>query len=317
MKGLKDAAKAIRKAGTIVVASHINPDGDSIGSMLALGLGLEDAGKKVYFLSRDGVPNRYKELPGAKRVQRHIKGKKIDLAISVDCSSSKILGSAINIFRKAKHILEIDHHEFRKPFGGLELINTKESSVGEIVYKLLRELKIDVTREVAENILTSIVVETNSFRLPSTTAQSFSYTAKLVKKIENFHKLVENVYWSKRKEGIILSGICLSRCKFIDNGKIVWSIIRRKDFDRVGGKDEDVDPVPDEMRSVRGARIAILFREFKKGRLRLSLRSREGINVASLAESLGGGGHSDVAGCEIPNTPQMIKKVLQEAKKLL
>ncbi len=122
---------------------------------------------------------------------------------------------------------------------------------------------------------------------------------------------------SKSKESVLLTGICLKRCKFIKNNRIVWSIIRKEDFNKVKGKDEDVDPVADEMRSIHGIEIAILFRENQKNVIRVSLRSKGKINVSRIAESYNGGGHFDVAGCSIPNNSESIKGLLKKAEQLL
>ena len=304
MKNIANAAKKISSAKSIVIASHINPDGDSIGSLLSLGLGLESLEKRVYMICQDRIPSKYVRLPGASRILRKT-DKRADLAIAVDCSNREILGSAFKGFEKARDILEIDHHEVRRPFGNLKLIDLKAAAVGELIYLLLGALGVDITENIAQNILTSIIVETNSFRLPNVRPFTFRLCAKLMRKVPEFNKLVEMIYWSRSKESVILTGICLSRCAFLKRGRLVWSIIRKKDYDRIKGKDEDVDPVADEMRMIKTAEIIALFREKSKKELRVSLRSK-GINVAAAAERCGGGGHFDVAGCSIKNYSAII-----------
>ena len=125
------------------------------------------------------------------------------------------------------------------------------------------------------------------------------------------------VFWSKRKQTIILSGICLSRCKFMNKNRIAWSIIKQKDFKSVKGSDADVDSVADEIRSINKVLIAILFREKENNTLRVSLRSKGKINVASIAEQYGGGGHFDVAGCTIANNQKSIDELLLMANRLV
>lgn len=316
MDGLAKAKHCILAAKTIAISGHVNPDGDSIGSLLALGLGLELAGKKVYMLSRDGVPHRYRRLPGASRIVRKI-DVPVDLAIAVDCSNKEILGRTFETFKSAGKILEIDHHSFRRPFGDILFIDKQAASVGEMIYVLLRKLGIRITNSVAQNIMTSIVIETGSFRLPSVRAFTLNVCADLINLGTNFYKLVDTVFWSRRKQSAILAGICLSRSKFLKGGRIAWSIIRNKDFNAVGGKDEDVDAIPDEMRAISKVDIAVLFRENGRNTLRVSLRSKNRINVAGIAEHYGGGGHFDVAGCTIPNNGRSIKELLGRAEKLL
>ena len=316
MDGLSKAKSSILAAKTIAISGHVNPDGDSIGSLLSLGLGLESLGKKVYMISRDGVPHRYRKLPGTSRIVRKI-GVPVDLAISVDCSNKEILGATYETFRQAGKVLEIDHHGFRRSFGDILYIDKQAASVGEMIYVLLQKLGVRITDSIAQNLMTSIVVETGSFRLPNVRAFTLKVCADLIGMGTNFYKLVDTIFWSRRRQSAILAGICLARSKFIKGGRIAWSIIRKRDFDMVGGKDEDVDAIPDEMRSISKVDIAVLFRENGRGALRVSLRSKGGINVAGIAEHYGGGGHFDVAGCTIPNNSKSIKGLLKRAEKLL
>ncbi len=316
MKNIQQIKKKIRAAGTIIVAGHRNPDGDSIGSILSLGLGIEQLGKRVIMVSADGVPQRYRHLPGAHRIVTHT-SVTADVAVTVDCGAAEMLGDALEAINRASCIIEVDHHEFRRPFGTLDLIDYAAAAVGELVYLLLRELDVTVTKAIAENILTSIIVETNSFRLPNIRALTFDICAKLIRKGVNFYDLVDKVFWSKSRSSALLTGVCLSRCVFLKRGRIVWSIVRQEDFDAVGGKDEDVDPVVHEMRSITGVDVAILFREKSAQTIRVSLRSKDAINIASVAEAYGGGGHFDAAGCSIQNNEHTITGVLKRAERLL
>ena len=316
MQGLKDAKDAIRKARTIAISGHVNPDGDSIGSLLSLGLGLERMGKAVSMVSTDGVPERYRMLPGAGRIAKAI-GAPVDLAITVDCSSKEIVGKAFDSLREAKEILEIDHHDFRRPFGTVSLIDARAAAVGEIIYKLLRQLRVRITPQIAQNLMTSIIVETSSFQLPNVTQFTFEVCTELISRGVDFHTLVDTVFWSKGKASAVLSGVCLARCRFKDGGRIAWSVVTKADFRAAGGRDEDVDAVPDEIRTIRGVTIAVLFREKSRDDLRVSLRSKGKINVASIAEQYGGGGHFDVAGCTIENSPASIRLLLKRVEKLL
>jgi len=313
----KKIIQEILRAKDIAVAGHINPDGDSIGSLLSLGLGLKKLGKRVYMISADGVPQRYKKLPGAKAIIKRCKKEVLDLGISVDSSNKEILGSGYLELKKAAKIIEIDHHEFRRPFGDLQLVDPHAAAVAEIIYLLLEKLKVRLDAHIAQNLLTSIIVETDSFRLPQARALTFKICARLLEKGIDFYKLVDMVFWSQTKEAIILSGLCLSRCRFLKNGRLVWSIIRKEDFQKIKGKDQDLDRAADQMRFIKGVKVVVLFREAHKGILRVSLRSKAKYNVALLAEKYGGGGHFDVAGCSIRNSSANIKKFLKDAEKIL
>lgn len=310
MQGSDKAVAAIKRAKDIAISGHINPDGDSIGSMLALGLGLRQLGKRVQMLSCDGVPSRYRILPGAGMI-RHVLKSPVDLAIAVDCGSKEMLGKTFSSFKTAGQILEIDHHDFRRPFGTIAIVEKEAAAVGEIIFELLNALGVSITRPIAQDLMTSIIVETSSFRLPNTRPFTFEVCADLIRKGADFYNLVNTVFWSKRRPAAILSGVCLSRCRFLKNGRLVWSIIGIRDFREAGGKGEDVDPVPDEMRAIDSVRVAVLFRETSRNTLRVSMRSKGRINVAAVAEHYGGGGHFDVAGCTIKNDPKAIQDMLK------
>jgi len=315
--GIHRAKKAIASAKTIVITGHRNPDGDSLGSLLALGLGLRRMGKQVYLLCDDKVPQRYMFLPGVRRIVRRVSVTP-DVAIAVDCSNKDLIGDNFDVFRKAAEIIEIDHHEFRRSFGTIQCVDHRAAAVGEIVYVLLRALQVPITRSIAENLLTSLIVETNSFRLPAVRGVTFALCAKLIAVGIDYYKLADRIFWSASKESMILMGVCLSRCAFLSNGKIVYSIIREKDFARVGGTDADVDPVIEQMRAINHVQVAVLFREKSRVTLRVSLRSKgRRINVAKIAEKYLGGGHYDIAGCVIRNSPESIRQFLGQVQQFL
>ena len=299
-----------------MIAGHLNPDGDSIGSLLALGLGLAGMGKDVHMVSKDGVPRVYRKLPGAAKVKRAVK-EVPDMAITVDCNTAAMVGEPFAIMKKAKYILEIDHHEFRKPFGNISFVDTKAAAVGELVYRLLISLGVKITRDIAQNILTSIIVETNSFRLPAVRPLTFSLCARLLKTGVDFSRLSDLIYWSKTRQSAMLSGLCMSRLKFAENEKIAWSMVTRKDFSGAKAKDEDVDTVANDILSIEGVKVAVFFREKSASLLRVSIRSKGGINVAAVASLYGGGGHFDSAGCYIANNKRAREGLLKVLKEKL
>jgi phosphoesterase RecJ-like protein len=316
-KNFKNAKKEILAAKSIAIFSHINPDGDTIGSMLALGTALKSLGKKISMLNADMIPKVYQALPGAKLIRKNLKNRNIDLAIAVDCGKDSLLGNNLADFKKAKKSIAIDHHKIRHKFAQISLVDAKAAAAGEIIYHILNNLNINFTKDISENILTSIIVETNSFRLPSTKSKTFAICAELLKTGVNFTKISETVYWSKSKQAMLLWSLCAKRMNFLKNDKIVWSIVRKRDFKKFKASDEDVDPFPNEMLSIKKVQIAIFFREKDNNQLRVSLRSKGKANVALLASCFEGGGHFDIAGFYISNSNQSIKKVIREAKKII
>ncbi|MCF7874133.1 MAG: bifunctional oligoribonuclease/PAP phosphatase NrnA [Candidatus Omnitrophica bacterium] len=317
MNKFKRVKKEILSAKSITIFSHINPDGDTIGSMLALGLGLKSLGKKVVMLNADSIPKVYQTLPGAKLIKKSLNKKNIDLAIAVDCGKGSLLGKNLTDFKNAKKSIAIDHHRIRNKFAQISVVDPKASAAGEMIYFLLKNFGIDLTKNISENILTSIIVETNSFRLPSTNSKTFAICAELLKTGINFSRISETVYWSKSKQAVMLWSLCAKRMKFLKKDKIVWSIVRTRDFKQFKASDEDVDPFPNEMLAIKNVQIVVFFREKSNNQLRVSLRSKGRINVARFASKFQGGGHFDIAGFYIPNSDQSIKKVIREVKKLI
>jgi len=313
---IEGVCKSILRAKSIAISGHANPDGDSIGSLLALGLALESIGKEVYMLCHDEIPPHYRSLPGVNRIVRTT-DVQVDLAIAVDCSTIDVLGKNVPVFKNAKSILEIDHHKYRKPFGDIQFIDHEASAVGEMIYLILRKLNVKMTRPIAENLLTSIIVETNLFRLANVRRYTFKVCEELLATGLNFFQLTGRVYGPKTRKTMMLLAICMMRAKFLRGGRFIWSILTAADLKKVGAKDYDADAIADEMCSLKGVDIALLFREKKKSMLRVSMRSRNGIDIGELAQRYKGGGHFDIAGCYIPNRKQNIRKLISDAEKIL
>lgn len=309
MRNLRKIHDCIARSGTIAISGHTHPDGDSIGSLLALGLGLRKLKKKVYMLCQDEIPIHYRNLPGADTIVKTV-ARKVDLAIAVDCSAMELLGKNIPVFERAKKILTIDHHYYAKPFGDLEYIDPQAASVGEMAYILLGSLGIAITRNISENILTSIIVETNLFKVSNIRPITFSVCAEGLRTGIDFSALVNKVYGPRTKEAAMLLSICLLRSRPLKRGKIIWSVVRKSDFKKVGGKDYDADAIASDMLALKGVKASVLFRESARGLFRVSLRSTGNIDIGRIAKIYGGGGHFDIAGCYIPGNAPAMRNIL-------
>ncbi|MBU0503743.1 MAG: bifunctional oligoribonuclease/PAP phosphatase NrnA [Candidatus Omnitrophota bacterium] len=316
MEGFRKIRQSISRAKNIAISGHINPDGDSIGSFLALGLALDSLGKSVYLLCEGSIPEHYRFLPGVGRIISTT-NKKIDLAIAVDCSTIELLGKNASVFKKAKAVFEIDHHEFRKSFGDIYLVDHEAAAVGELIYMLLKKLQVVITRDIGENLLTSLIVETNLFKLANVRPFTFTACGELLKTGIVFSQLADKVYGQKTRAAMMLSAVCLLRAKFLKKNRIIWSVIRYNDLARVGGKNYDTDMIASEMYSMKDVKVAVLFREKNSETLKVSLRSKGGINIGKIAQEYKGGGHFDIAGCYIPNNRKSIMQILSSVEALL
>ncbi|MBF0253800.1 MAG: bifunctional oligoribonuclease/PAP phosphatase NrnA [Candidatus Omnitrophica bacterium] len=308
--GMKAAAKTILAAERILIVCHRRPDGDAIGSLLALGLGLLSLDKQVVMVSPDGVPPRYQFLPGSELILKKLAGK-VDAAVAVDCGSAEQLGAAARLFKAAPVSVQIDHHDFADRFGMHLVADAAAAAVGEIVYELLLTMKAQITPVIATCLLTAIIVDTGSFRFSNVRSRTFRICADLLDCGADLKYLVDEAYWKKTESTMRLEALCVNQMRFERNGKVVWSYIRQRDFARLNGQVADVDGVADDLRSLEGVKIAALFREDPCGRCRVSLRSATGINVAEVARHFGGGGHFNSAAFWISNTKSERSRVIR------
>lgn len=313
-KSIRAAVKALKPARNVLVASHINPDGDTIGCMLALGLSLLQLGKKVTLLSQDGVPTRFQFLPGSELIVSETQ-EVADVAVAVDCGSQAQLGASAKIFLKAKTTIQIDHHDFGQTFGKIQVLEEEASAVGEIVYELLRALRVDITPAIATCLLASIIVDTGSFRFSNIRAKTFSICGKLIKTGVDLQHLIEESYWKRSRAMARLTGHAIARCGFSEDGRVAWTVVYQSDFKRFRAELHDVDAVADELRSVEGVKIAVVFRETPRKTFRVSLRSGYGTNVALVAKKFGGGGHHNAAGCHVSRSQK--EKLLEELENFI
>jgi len=312
---LEKAVDAIHDAETIHLVAHVNPDGDTIGSILALGLALLRAGKKVSLLSQDGVPPRLHFLPGSELIRTSAK-ERPDLAIAMDCGSAPQMGALAKHYFKARTTIQVDHHDFGEPFGHIRVLEEEASAVGEIVYEIIRRLRIRITAPIASCLLASIVIDTGSFRFSNVRAKTFEICAALIKTGVDLQSLIEESYWTKTRAMAKLSSHCILNVHFSNDGSIAWSIISQNEIQRYKAQLSDADSVADELRSINGVKIAALFRETENKRYRVSLRSKFGINVALVARRFGGGGHHNSAGCVVRNHAER-EKLLRLLENLL
>ena len=249
---ISKAVQAIRKAKTVIVAAHVNPDGDTIGCLLALGHTLILLGKKVILLSQDGVPSRFQFLPGSELIMSETL-EKADVAIAVDCGSIRQLGMIRSPFIRAKTTIQVDHHDFGNSFGKIQVLEEEAAAVGEIVYELIKALKVEITPAIATCLLTSIIVDTGSFRFTNIRFKTFDICSRLIRKGVDLQHLIEESYWKKSRSVAKLSGYAMMQAEFSKNGLVAWSTVYRKDFERFGAHISDVDAVADAGRHPHGA----------------------------------------------------------------
>lgn len=292
---IEDILLEIRKRETFLITTHVNPEGDAIGSSLALALALSSIGKKVAVYTLDPVPKTLRFLPfsGNVRQVRRV-DERFDAVITVDCGDLERVGflSPDNI--PGDILINIDHHVTNEGFGTLNLVEEAVASA-EIVYQLIKRLGIAVTAEIATCIYTAIMTETGSFRYSNTNIETFKISQEMVGFGADPWAIAEHIYNRNSMGRIRLLGLILSGIELTGDGKIAWITVKEKMYQETGTTKEDVEDLINFPRSIEGVEVAVLFRESNHD-WKVSLRSNGKVDVSSLALEFGGGGHCMAAG---------------------
>jgi len=309
----------LKEKNCFLIMTHKNPDIDGIASMLAIGKALLDSKKDVTLLTIEPLSAPLVFLKGAERIKQQCDLKKdFDAYFILDCAEIERLGSCIEYVRGRKPIVNIDHHETNDFFGDLNLVEAKSSSTGELIYRVIKEAGFAMNFDVAENIFAAIQADTGSFKYNNTTSACFNTARELmeygVKPWEVSLKMM-NEY---SLPGLKLLGMALGTLKLHHEGKICIMTISSEMFNRTGASWMDSESFVDYPRFVSDVEIAVLIRQSGKNDYKVSLRSKNRINVAQLASQYGGGGHAGAAGFDCHGgIDDLQKDFLKEAGRLL
>ena len=303
-EGLDEAVQAVWSATRIVLACHVNPDGDAIGSMLGFGLGLEALGKEVTYLSADGVPETLAFLPGIEKIQPYTDCRDFGLGVGLDAGDLKRLGENAETVLSAPLVMDIDHHVTGGQFGQVRLLDATSASTAELVYDLLLALGVEITPDIAQCLLCGVLTDTGSFRFSNTKPRTMAVGGALIAAGASPTVIYESVYENASFGAQKLLGRAMDRMARSTDGKLVWSWVIQSDFTEFDATDKDTDGIATALRAVRGAEVAIFLRQMPSGKLRVSLRAQEPWDVAAVAASFGGGGHKLASGCSLDGPPE-------------
>jgi len=313
---MQKAIKAIKSAKSAIILTHTDPDGDAIGSMIAMYLAMRQLGKKTLMYSRDPVPEIYEFLPESGKVKSSIKGGKYDIAIALDCGDEKRSGKDVNLGALAKLVINIDHHPDNNRFGDINLVE-KISSVSETLFKLFRKMDIRITKNIATCLYAGIMTDTGNFRYDYTTADTFAVAEALTRAGANISRIAMAVYETKTLSSIRVLGAAMYRLETTKSGKVAWTVLPKQLMDSLGAKSEDLTGLVDYIRSIKGVEVAILFRE-EEDCVKVNFRSKFAVNVSNIAKELGGGGHIRASGAIMQGSLDEVKeKVLNEVFKVI
>jgi phosphoesterase RecJ-like protein len=306
--------KLIEGATSIAVVAHERPDGDAIGSLIALTLSLQNAGKQVTSILADGVPNRFRFLPGSDGVQRNFPTD-CNLLIALDCSDVERTGFEVEDLPRNVDI-NVDHHPTNTHFGAVNIVDPHAAATAEILFDLVESLGLEIDSYVATNLLTGLVTDTIGFRTTNVTPKVLHMVAQL---IELGAPLAEIYERALNRRSVIAArywGRGLSRLEQEDG--LVWTSLTLEDRQRVGYSGKDDADLINLLTTIDGAEVTVIFVEQPKGAVKVSWRSRAGLNITPLAEVFGGGGHHQAAGAMIVGElEEVTKRVISATRGIL
>ena len=299
------------QANKIMVTSHIRPDGDAIGSLLGLGLALMNRGKTVRMVLVDGVPSSFKHLEGSSLIVRE-PGTDHDTFITVDCADYKRVGKPFETISKPD--INIDHHKTNENFGTLNLIEPEEVATAAILANHLPAWGLQITKPVADALLTGIITDTLGFRTSNTNPSALRLCAMLMETGSNMPDLYMRSLVHKSFHAARYWGAGLSRLEQ-ENG-LVWGTLTLEDRKRTGyGGNDDADLI-NLISAIHGNKVGMIFVEQSDNHVKISWRAlEEGIDVSPIAKRFGGGGHAAAAGADIPGSLREVQSTVLKATK--
>jgi phosphoesterase RecJ-like protein len=310
---------ALRRSRRVCVVGHIRPDGDCIGSQLALALALKNDGLQVACWNEDPAPRKLAFLDPDGLFQRPRRGQKFDCVIATDSASFERLGRVGASIRDRRLLINIDHHASNTRYGDLNWISPRDPSTGELIYRLLEAGRWPVTRPIADCLFTAVSTDTGSFQYPSTRPSTYQVAARLVQRGADLARICNEVYQSYSLSRVRLMRDLLNHFRLTHDDRIAYYWLKKDTYARAGASPDESEGLIDHIRAIEPVVVACVFEEMEPGLTRVSLRSKsDDVDVSRIAGEFGGGGHRAAAGARIPGRPLAIqRRVLNAVKKAL
>jgi bifunctional oligoribonuclease and PAP phosphatase NrnA len=295
---------------SFLITTHENPDGDAIGSTMALGCFLRSLGKDVTIYYCDPLPDNYLFLPLAGSVVQTIPDRFFDVCFVLDAGELKRAGEAFVDFRGKGKIINIDHHPYGELFGDINLVDQKASATGAIIYRIMKGAGHTLDYDTALCVYTAIVTDTGSFRYSNADPEAFRISAELVELGINPWFIAEKLYESQPRKRLELLALALATLTVSERGVFASVTVTLDMYEKTGAGADLTDGFVNYPRSIHGVEVAALFREVRYGLFKVSFRSKGKVNVSALAAAFGGGGHHNAAGCTVNGSVDEVKKVV-------
>lgn len=313
MSTLDEILKEVKKAENIVILTHNNPDGDAIGSSLAIYSALKEQGKNVEVIIPQ-LPRIFDFLPYVDEVKKEGSKKIYDLAISVDCATIKLLNGWSNYFEDANTSIVIDHHSTNSMYGDLNYVDLSAPACSQVLYTLFRYYNIEITQEIGTCLMTGIITDTGGFQYSGVSKETFEIAANLLTSGVNISKIYKRVFATRTKGNFELRKIAIDRMELLEDGKVSFTYITREDEEKVNAETGDYEGIVDEGRNIEGVEVSVFLHELEEG-FKVSTRANEYVNVSDVCLMFGGGGHARAAGATMQGTIEQIKeKLLKEIR---
>lgn len=317
-KPMNLAKERILKSKNIYIASHVRPDGDNLGSMLALGLALKSINENVYLVQTDPVPSDFMFLPGAEDIKEVTDFDNIDLFITLDSSDIERLGQNKKIIDKANFVINIDHHISNTNYGDINIVDSKSGSTAELIFYLIKVLDIKIHKDIGTCIYTGISTDTGSFMYDNTRPETHLIAAELLNIGIDKKNIILNVYQNNSLEKTNLFIKTIENLEMFAENKIAVVSVTRDILKNTGAKMEDTDGIISFIRDIQPVEVAILLKELQSEEIKVSMRSKKYVNVAEVCSKFEGGGHIRAAGCTVYDSLEFAKTALiNELKKVL
>ena len=309
------AVRALKDAGDVTIACHVNPDGDALGSLLGASLALRKIGKTTYptwGTTPMTLPVQYEFLPASDTLVQPGDVPVASTFLALDCGAADRLGDLEAHMSKSGVVVNVDHHPGNDEFGNLNVVVTSASSTAELVTRLIQDAGIEIDRDIATCLYTGVVTDTGRFQYSNSSPDTLRLAAELLSLGVPATEIAKDIFESAPFGYLKLLGRVLDRALLFDAERFVYSWVTRQDLDETGVSIEETDQLIDFIRSTRAADVAAMFKEQSDGRYRVSLRSKGPVSVGAIARARGGGGHELAAGYTADEVDAAVAEIRRE-----
>jgi len=305
---MKSILMHLKSCKRVLVASHVNPDGDAVGSLIAMGLALKALGKDVTMYNQSPIPAVYQFLPAIDRIVSRVADFSVhDTAVVIDCGNLERVGSDHAAVGAIETVINIDHHVTNTGFGDLQCIDTDACASAELVYRLIRELEVTISEAMAWSLYTGILTDTGSFRFSNTNRSAFAISEEMLTIGVDPWMVAQYVYGTYSLGRIKLLNLALNTIELAHDGKVSLMTVTRKMLEKTGTRPEDAEGMINYARGIEDVRLAVLIQQNGSGGpaangngpYHVSLRSDGSVDAAAIAAAFGGGGHASAAGFNV------------------